>query len=140
MFVTAFRTVTFIVYHFFSNLSSTFFKFFQIFFSVIPLLPLTFSSASAFLLYHFQTSLSIPFPKFFQAPVGFLSFSPDKLSFNSRISLPRSTALSLYHYFLRLSRKKLHRITSFFCIKSTSHAPIVHDLCFWGYYKSTSAL
>ena len=110
-----------------------FFKFFQIFFSVIPWLSLPFFSASAFLLYHFQTSLSIPFPKFFQAPVGFLSFSPDKLSLNSRISLPRSTALLLYHLLLRLSRKKLRRYFSLFCLFCTVPKSLTLTLCCYFY-------
>ena len=73
------------------------------------------------------------FQSFSQAPVNFFSLSPDKLSLNSRISLPRSTALSLYHYFLRLSRKKLCRYFRLFCLFCTVPESLTLTLCCYFY-------
>ena len=104
-FAAAFCAATLLLYHFSSNLSSTFFHFFlfQIFFSVIPQLPLSCVSLPIISLSNkfvntfsgtFFRSRQLLFPESRQA------------SFSSPYLRSRSTALSLYHFLTGLSRKK----------------------------------
>lgn len=105
---------------------SLLFKFVKYFFQVLSnfLFCDTFASACFFKCVSLSIiSLSNKFVNtfskvFFKLPSAFFPLVRTS-SLNSRISLPRSTALLLYHYFLRLSRKKLCRYFSFFCLFCT---------------------
>lgn len=105
MFAAAFCAATFLLYHFSSNLSSTFFHFF-------PFSNLLFcdTSASTFLRQpsYYITSKQVCqylFRNFFFRSRQLLFPESRQASFSSPYLRSRSTAFLLYHFFCDLSRK-----------------------------------